>query len=359
MKIGIVTVPDSANFGSYLQAYALASVFAEWGNEVVFVKTRNTEYLKKLYVNWCPGKWDLKHPVQYFRKNFNGLIKRKKFINAQTCFQMTDIHDAGEFDLIFLGSDEIWNVCTKVFQNPLFYGHGMERVIAFAVSAGKAQYQDFLKYPDIIEDIKQIEEIYVRDEKTRKIVEQITHKSPGMVCDPTFLVPLDSLKREYNGRDLDRCRYLAVYFYPNSLSKDDVNKIKVYAKKQGLKTVSVGFWNGWCDYNIVCSPLEFPTVLEKAESVITGTFHGTIFSVLCQKSFVSIALSDKVTDLLEQIGLSERCIARNEFTMDMLKKKLLTESIDYDRTEKTIQKMKIESLHVLKGVINRYARLHL
>ena len=37
MKIGIVTVYDSANFGSYLQSYALHLVLSEMGHEVYFI----------------------------------------------------------------------------------------------------------------------------------------------------------------------------------------------------------------------------------------------------------------------------------------------------------------------------------
>ncbi len=359
MKIGIVTVPDSANFGSFLQAYALASVLEEWGNEVIFIRTRSKEYLRKLYVNWRPRKSELGHVIQFVKKNLNGREKRNKFAEAQKCFRIYDAFEKLDLDLLLLGSDEIWNVRTNTFQNPLFYGCGIEHavpVVAYAVSVGMAHYEDFLKHPDIIGYIEQIQDIFVRDKMSRRIVEKITHKTSSIVCDPTFLPDKGILGRDYNNVYLEKHRYLAVYLYPGRISENAVNEIRKYARKNNLKTVSAGFWNEWCDYNIVCSPLEFSSFLEKAEFVITGTFHGTIFSVLNRKPFVSIALSDKVIDLLEQLGLSDRCVDRNELFSDLLEKKLVTHKIDYEKTGEKIKEIKEESLRVLREVVNKYAK---
>lgn len=356
MKIGIVTVPDSANFGSFLQAYALETVLKSWGNDVVFIRTREKEYLKKLYVNWRPRKYDLIHFVQFIKKNLNGIKKREQFIKAQSYFNICDLCKSGEIALFLLGSDEIWNVCTKVFQNPLFFGHGMNPVVAYAVSSGRAKWENFIKYPELVKDISSLNDIYVRDKNTMEVVEKFTHRTPGMVCDPTFLVEGTLWEKKYENAYLKDHKYLAIYIYPGVLTKNVINVIKAYAKVKGLKLVSVGFWNGWCDYNVVCGPLEFPSVLENADCVITGTFHGTIFSVLKQKSFISIATSNKIIELLEQIGLTERFVAQKDVSISFLEKKLLQEVIDYEKTMCRINKMKKESLLILKGVIDKYAK---
>ena len=89
MKIGIVTVPDSANFGSFLQAYALKLVLEEWGHSVVFFRTREQDYLRKIYVDWKPKKRNLKHPFQFVMKNLNGRTKRQKFLEDQELLEIT------------------------------------------------------------------------------------------------------------------------------------------------------------------------------------------------------------------------------------------------------------------------------
>lgn len=356
MKIGIVTVPDSANFGSFLQAYALKLVLEEDGHTVVFFQTREQDYLRKLYVDWKLKKRSIKHPVQFIMKNLNGRKKRQKFLEDQGLLEIREIQADEKLDLILLGSDEIWNVCTPVFRNPMFYGEGAwtAPTAAFAVSAGRAGYEDFLQYPDIIERIKHIPEIFVRDQNTMDIVEKITGECPKLVCDPTFLVPVESMKERYEDQYLREHRYLAVYLYPGSISKENVRQIRKFARKEKLTLVSVGFCNSWCDYNVNCRPLEFPSVLEGAEAVITGTFHGTIFSVLNHKQFVSISLMPKVKDLLRQLGIKERCADKADLSEGMLENKLTKELIDYGRIEETIRDMRRSSLLHLKGVITEY-----
>ena len=124
-------------------------------------------------------------------KNLNGRTKRQKFLEDQELLEIREIQEDEKLDLILLGSDEIWNVCTPVFRKPVFYGEEAWKAptAAFAVSAGRAKYEDFLRYPDIIERIKRIPEIFVRDKSTMDIVEKITGECPKIVCDPTFLVP--------------------------------------------------------------------------------------------------------------------------------------------------------------------------
>lgn len=356
MKIGIVTVPDSANFGSFLQAYALKLVLEEGGHTVVFFRTREQDYLNKLFVDWKPKKRYIKHPVRFIMKNLNGRTKRQKFREDQELLDICEIQADEKPDLILLGSDEIWNVCTPVFRKPVFYGEGAwtAPTAAFAVSAGRARYEDFLQYPDIINRIKRIPEIFVRDRNTMDIVEKITGECPKLVCDPTFLVPVGRMKEKYEDQYLRKHRYVVVYLYPGSISKENVRQIRQFARKERVSLVSTGFYNSWCDYNVNCRPLEFPSVIEGAEAVITGTFHGTIFSVLSHKQFVSISLTPKIRDLLSQLGLKERCADREELSADMLERKLRKELLDYDRIENTIQDMRHSSLHHLKGVLAEY-----
>ena len=88
--------------------------------------------------------------------------------------------------------------------------------------------------------------------------------------------------------------------------------------------------------------------------MITGTFHGTIFSVLNHKQFVSISLTPKVKDLLTQLGIDERCADKADLSAEMLENKLTKELIDYESIEETIQDLQRSSLLHLKGVITEY-----
>ena len=50
MNIGIITVHDSANFGSFLQAYAMKLALEDLGHNVKFIKTRSDRKVKKVFM---------------------------------------------------------------------------------------------------------------------------------------------------------------------------------------------------------------------------------------------------------------------------------------------------------------------
>lgn len=252
MRIGIVTVPDSANFGSFLQAYALKIILNGMGHEVRFIATRDQTYVRNIYYNWKPKLRNLKHPVRFVKQNRNGYKKYGLFLADHKKIVIDDEYQQGQYDLILLGSDEIWNVCTEVFRRPIFYGQDMHPVIAYAVSAGKALYEDFQKYPEIMAQIKNIRHICARDENTKSIVEHITQKECPLVCDPTFLVDWKVLEEDYDDEYLKNNKYILIYLYPGSVSKESINAIKRFANQNGLKLVAAGLYNDWCDYNVIC-----------------------------------------------------------------------------------------------------------
>ena len=79
MKIGIVTVHDSNNYGSFLQAYALQCVLQQMGHEVYFAVTRDKKFVKKIFVPALLQKKLFRHPFSLLRSRKNGRIKRKKY----------------------------------------------------------------------------------------------------------------------------------------------------------------------------------------------------------------------------------------------------------------------------------------
>ena len=88
-----------------------------------------------------------------------------------------------------------------------------------------------------------------------------------------------------------------------------------FAKEKGLKTISVGGYQPFCDKNILVSPFEVLGYFRKAKYIFTDTFHGTIFSVINHKQFVTFVReghgknygnSEKMNGLLSDLGLSTR-----------------------------------------------------
>ena len=350
MKIGIVTVQDSNNFGSFLQAYALQHVLQEMGHEVVFIRSRSRDYIKRIFYRVRPSRRELLHFLAYVSENWRGRKKYRKFQKELKCFRVIDQYKDEPLDLVILGSDEIWNVNTAVFRLPIFYGEGMAPVMAYAVSIGDAEIEEMSCIPEKL--FHRIQPILSRDKHTADFLRSIGIESP-VVCYPTFLVNKSIFLRSYHHRLLKGQPFILIYSY--GLEQNIVDSICAFARQHHLRILSACFSFEWCDGTFDCAALDFCTVLEQAAYVFTSTFHGTIFSILNHKQFVSLPVSRKTEDLLESLELDKQVVYSQQCTVSTLNEKLILQTIDYDVIDTNIQQKREYSLQLLREGIERNA----
>ena len=344
MNIGIVTVQDSANFGSYLQAYALKKVLENKGHRVFFIKTRSEREVKKVFYG------TIRHPKSFFRNYFFNRKKYKVFFEDRKYFQeleVTDI-DKNKLDIILIGSDELWNVRTPTLANEKFYGINIpvKRKIAFAISCGKAEPKDYKKYPELIQGMKELEDIFVRDKKTQENIKKILNKDCEMVCDPTFLLDVREFDKEYEVPIKEK--YLLVYSY--YFTDQEQEYIKRFAKEKNLIIVSACFKHKFCDKCIICSPLQFCKIIKQAQYIVTTTFHGTIFSILNKKSFISIPASQKVDDVLQKFDMQKYKFDEKKEKYEDFRRKLLSKK-DFETSQKELLKWREKSINILDNIL--------
>lgn len=344
MKIGIITVHDSANFGSYLQAYAMKKTLENFGHDVFFIKVRSKKEAKKVFMG------TIRHPKAFLKNYFFNLRKYKNFLNDRKFFDELEIDDIekNKLDLILIGSDELWNVKTKAFTNERFYGIGIpgNKKVAFAISCGKAKTEDFNNYPKLVEGMKELNDIFVRDESTKHNMKQLLNKDCQIVCDPTFLIDVKEFDKDYNVPI--KQKYLLVYSY--NFTEKEQEYIKKFAREKNLLIVSACFKHKFCDRCINCSPLQFCKIIQKAEYVVTTTFHGTIFSILNKKDFISIPASQKVDDVLHKFDMSEYKFDESKENYEDFKRKLLVQK-NFNKPQEELLKWREKTLKVLNDAI--------
>ena len=78
------------------------------------------------------------------------------------------------------------------------------------------------------------------------------------------------------------------------------------------------------------------------------------FSVLNHKQFVSLPQSRKTSDLLKTLNLSERLIRSEGCTPVELQEKLINQNIDYSGVDADIERMRSDSLRLLKDALKKY-----
>ena len=341
MKIGIVTIYDAYNYGSFLQAFALQEFLINEGHEVyildfsVSLKSRIArKYLAK----------NIKRTVLKLHRYF---VYRKdwKLLNIKRGNKIEQI------DLMIVGSDEVWNIDNESIEHiKQFYGIdcAAKQIIAYAPSLGYATGTSYKKYPEFVNGIKNnISAFYMRDAFTEEFVKRIIKKETRKVSDPTILL-YDRWEEFMQGYPMQIEKYMIYYSYLDDTPFKEF--IKKFAKENDLKLIVVGFDYLWCDDQIIVTPRQFLSVLKHAQYVVTSTYHGTVFSTLLKKKIVVIHPSIKVIDYLEQIGLKK--ISFLESGYDNFSKFLL-DDIDYDLVWDKLNTLREFSVHCINENLNK------
>lgn len=366
-KIGILSMQRIKNYGSFLQAYALKQILETLGNEVEFVdyhieepvindvNIKNDKLGKALKT--FQGDAPLIQKIQYLfhKKNFG-----KKYYKILGLTETPNYNP--KLDTLVIGSDEVFN-CIQSNKNvgyslELFgKNNNAEKVITYAASFGNTTIEKMKKY-DKINEIRELlnkfSSVSVRDENSGRIIKELTNKEINYNLDPVLIYDYMNeckLIPEINLKE----KYIIVYAYSNRISSDESEYIKKYAKRNKLKVYSIGGAQKCADKFLDCTPFEVLAYFKNAEMIITDTFHGSIFSIINHKNFVTLVRKsvgnsygneEKLTDLLKRLDLKNRIIYNIK---DMTQK--LEEKINFNNTDKIIEKSRKESVEYLKNNI--------
>lgn len=291
MKIGILTVFDAVNYGSFLQAFCLQEFLKKQGHDVIMIKRNSLLYEKWRFtslVTYKPNKmrFKLKLAIGY-------LHSWKKFKIEK---------NPKDLDLLIIGSDEMWELNNITF-NPIpeYFGNNISarKKITYAVSSNSTNKEDIKKYSFIIEGLKKFSDVAIRDESTFNAYSPYLKLIPQYTVDPTLILDLNDYLVETNMSD-----YILCYTY--TFKDYMVESVKNLSKFTGKKIVVVGQNFDWADICIPATPFEFLGLLKGADYIITDTFHGTTLSIALKKDFVAFAYKTKVYRALELFGMLDR-----------------------------------------------------
>ena len=333
MKIGIITFCEAVNYGAFLQAFSLGEFLKENNQDVEYITTRS---LKSVY-------WNVHNLYAYhldriaFRNEF-----RHKWNKAQKKLKKTKKKSG--YDLVIIGSDEMWQLNGKTVKPlPEYWGVGIDskKIITYAVCSNGTSSEQVRGYQFVIDGIRKLDSISVRDTRTQSVYQELTDKEIDVHVDPTFLVDL----RKYAVKpQLDK--YLLVYTY--SFDADKIKRTKEFAKQKGLKIVAVGNKFDWCDFSLPASPFEVLGLFMNAEYVVTDTFHGTALSIHFHRQFCTFADGkEKILELIKEFHLEHRNACKYETLSEMEQV-----PVDYEKVSEELKEKRDKSQRYLRGFIS-------
>ena len=345
MKCGIVTVYNSENCGSFLQGYALAQFLKNCGHEAVFIRQNFGDH------SASRRNYLIKQAKTALRGDFRGvklLAKRRALFRQAIAGHLQVVKNAKGLDCCVLGSDVIWDVTGGLFRNHHRFFWGSQfyptKVISYAASIGFAKKEDLEKQDFIRDSLKKMTAVSVRDELSRELLQPYCDKEIHLVCDPTYLLSREAYDAIAVPTDLEK--FIFLYCYGN-LPAADRKAIQQIAAQEGLKTITFGTFNKWCDISLPYDPLLFLSIYDKADYVITNTFHGTVFSTIYEKRFAVIKNDkQKVINVLKICGLSDKMTQTAEDYAT-----ILHSDFDYEASRQNVARERTNSLRYLSEAL--------
>lgn len=328
MKIGVLTFHRCINYGSYWQARCLVEGLRAQGHDAELLDHDAPEIR---YREWRCAFQPLL-PVRTPRPDMKRYAtKVRRFLSAfdrlpqSPRFELHEPEQAGRYDLVFVGSDEVWNFCHPWYGwKPIFFGDRLhaERIVSYAASFGNHDAERGI-HPDWARKLKRFHAVSVRDENSRELVRQALDREAEIVLDPCLQFPPPPVAQSD-----ERAPYLALYGhgFPDWF----VRSVRGWAQERGLAIASIGYRNDWADEQwIEAGPEEFSHLVANAEAVATNFFHGCVFALHHQRPFVSAPSAyrfNKVRDLTRSIGAERHLVA--EDASPALFDELLDEPLD-------------------------------
>jgi len=356
-KIGILSMHRIFNYGSFLQGYGLKQLIRNLSPEasIEFLDYRPGAPLIKSNDDNARGLARIGRKISEYGKVDAPIIDKMRFFNhkrtyARRYFPLLGLQPNPNYDyrvdLQVIGSDEVFN-CVQAnanvgYSRDLFgYASPAGRVISYAGSFGNTTLEKLERYGlvrELGEYFARFADISVRDENSRSIVEKLTGTSPVVNVDPVLAYDYMSECSQIPAARLNKRPYMIVYGYAGRLTTEENAAIREYAKAGGLEILCIGGIQGCCDRFVDCSPFDVLALFRDAEAIVTDTFHGSIFSIINKKKFLTIIRrshgagygnEEKLRYLLDSMALSERGVY--SVTADVLHE-LLPSHIDYGPT---------------------------
>lgn len=354
-SVGIMTWHYYHNFGSALQGYALQSSICSLGYKCHIINYRNKRF----------GEYD---PIKEWVKILlDRLNVSKKYRFPFSCFhakylKQTTIEQnsqnlyttVAKFDTVICGSDQIWapNVFNPVYMLD-FVPDDIPKV-SYAASIGLNEIPDELvgTYQKLLSRFRAIS---VRENQGAQLLDQRCGIKAEVVLDPTLLMNVDDWKKvekKVKGKN----KFIFCYF----LNKDHRYKqsVRKYAKKKGVEVIGCSANPEDTSWMTVLGneigPCEFLWLIHHAEAVFTDSYHGTIFSLLYHKPFITferfentdkICQNSRIYQLDDYFNLTQRIIKVEEET------ELIIGGFDYDIFEQRLCELRKSSLEFLRKAL--------
>lgn len=377
MKIAILTQPLHTNYGGNLQNFALQKVLKGMGHEPVTIDRHHTVklrtklklgYFKNLLLHFLKGTpkplwksyFSSKKEQAYLRQDItafiNAYITKTPRLYSDKAVQA--IFKENNFDAVIVGSDQCW----RPMYSPNIYTYYLDflkdnkeiKKLAYAASFGTDEWEYTEEQTAHCKKlIQQFDLVTVREKAAVNLVAEKLNKDAEFVLDPTLLLSKEDYIELFVGRNLPDNKGIYTYILDDSDWKTQV--VETAKETLGLPQFSSQH-DGTFDSN-----QKFPSIeswikgFADADFVITDSFHGTVFSIIFNKPFISLVNvsrgASRFESILGEFDLMQRLAS--DFDQQYIEA-LIEEAIAYDGVNQKLDALRSHSKEVLKAALSAF-----
>lgn len=361
-KIGIIStfgyMEREINYGSLFQYYALQEHLKEIGHNPFWIRYYGKYF--SIYVRnktnlgfYSSGKNEKYTSKKQCRKELSKFCKKHLNLSGLAYFAGTKIIRIipPKADIYITGSDKVLGMDPIQY---LSFAPEKKKRYAYAASCPEG----LVKFDsDKAALLRAFDGLSVREAKTIDMCREVGCNGTVQVLDPTLLISKEHYLSFTVDVEPEKSPYIMGYFGSiGNSSQDYCQVIHSYTDNAAEDFIIVPIENRgiepiFPDNRIMWpSPDKWLRLFSEASTILTDSFHGTIFSVIMQRPFLSIIPEDRpsrpIQSFLESLGLEDRIVRRND--VDLGQK--MSRPIDWEKTDLMLDVLLKQSKGFLKSI---------
>lgn len=381
-KIAIVAPHRSMNYGTMLQAYALARVVNSFGYSCEYL-SYSIYYKHSIFERiWNKMKRICRYAPKgavrneevddisfIFSTEFNPLLKKADNFYANFIPHSSRMYNPQNvwktnfrYSKFIVGSDQSWSIENYIHEKAFYFlsfVFGYKKKYAYAPSIGTTRIPEQYKHI-LSRNLYSFRALSCREKSNSGTLSLLLNREVKYVIDPTLLI-----RKEEWGEfsetvsELPQKYILAYILGEKKCVVDFAERIAIQKGIPVYYVLTRPMYLSKPHVLKTLSPQQWIYAIANADCVVTDSFHGTLFSVNFNKEFYSFAKrkndtsieyndNDRIIELLGSLHLEDRFIKDEDIENDSLVKSRIT----YERVNEIVENQRIESLNYLYKILN-------
>jgi hypothetical protein len=381
-KVGLVINFVGVNYGMILQAYATQHYLDKTGLRTAIIKIKKSKglrsYVSKLKYLTKPmvlkivlkkrqrKKIVASNPVlraaQAERKRTADIFAKERFHDVLLFSSEVAAREAAKgYDAVMVGSDQRWNPAAFYGNvSTLMFVPDEVRKISYATSLGVSSIPKHLRKRGK-EFLSRIDYLSVREPSGKRIVDSLVGEKAVVVLDPTLLLTKKDWDSLIEKTKLINEPYVFCYFLGDNT--EYLEEVRQFCSSHSYKMVvirNIETYTGEVpDIGDIIlegpSVEEFVNYIRYANVVCTDSFHGTVFSIINHRPFVSFyrtkstdknSRNSRIDDLLGGLSLHAHI-----YSMENSVEEIVGKVIDYNVVDDRLSKLRQDSTSFLNKAL--------